>query len=140
MDLKVLKLRPEAFLPKASHPGEDLGYDVFSPVNITVRRGEVAEIPLGIALKLEGYGFLVCDRSSLAQLGITVLGGVIDTGYRGEIIVLLTGVRLYQYQVCRGDKIAQLVPVKSHTAHPVVEVEELDVTLRGANAFGSSGR
>lgn len=142
--LRVQRLHPKAKFPTVSHAGEDLGYDIYALEGFFLREGTVARIPTGIALELEGFGFLLRDRSSLALQGVTVSGGVIDSGYRGEIFVNLTWhsgeFQGGQFKIEAGQKIAQLIPVRPETHFPIVEVERLSESLRGDNGYGSTGR
>lgn len=161
--LKVKKLDPRAILPTVANPGEDLGYDLYALEDTILRHGEVTKVRTGIAAweknyratLAERYGLILRDRSSMAAKGISVGGGVIDAGYRGEIVVMLTlhnkgCIReiepggnyrrfAYGYQIKAGDKIAQALPIRVMTDQ-VVEVSDIDVTARGADGFGSTGR
>ena len=84
-------------------------------------------------------GLLVRDRSSMASRGIATTGGVIDAGYRGEILVLMTNLGETAIELKAGEKIAQMIPVPVLTGD-VVEVEDLEDSARAAKGFGSSGR
>jgi dUTP pyrophosphatase len=151
MQLKVKLLRPEAKLPVCAHPGEDLGYDIFSADRREVEPGEVATVGTGISVEMynlwfedyhmhaKPYGFLLRDRSSMANKGISVIGGVIDAGYRGEIFVQFVNHTTDPYYIHVGDKIAQLIPTLPETHAEVVAVSELSDTTRGAAGFGSTG-
>ena len=84
-------------------------------------------------------GLLVRDRSSMAARGIAITGGVIDAGYRGEILVVMTNLGDAAVELKAGEKIAQMVPVPVLTG-PVEEVESLEDSTRAAKGFGSSGK
>jgi dUTP pyrophosphatase len=84
-------------------------------------------------------GLLVRDRSSMAARGIATTGGVIDAGYRGEILVLMTNLGDATVELNAGEKIAQMVPVPVLTG-PVEEVKSLEDSARAAKGFGSSGK
>lgn len=136
--MKVQKLRNTATIPTKAHLG-DLGYDVYADTQVTLQPGVQRLIPTGIAVKLpEGWGGLIKDRSSMAMRGLIVHAGVIDEGYRGEIKVLLRNVTMQTIVLQRGDKIAQLVPIRT-TEFYIKEVDDLDETERGARGFGSTG-
>ena len=125
--------------PGYAHPG-DAGLDLYAAKNAYVTGGTVF-IPTGVALAIpDGYVGLVCPRSGLSKHGVTVANapGVVDSGYRGEIMVRLTTTNGI-YEVRRGDRIAQLliVPVVRPT---ITVVDHLDDTERGINGFGSTGR
>lgn len=145
--LKVKLLNENATLPTCAHPGEDLGFDIFASEDVELKTGVPVMVPTGIAVQYYSpwngvYGFLVRDRSSMAKKGIFCTGGVIDAGYTGEVIVFLTDQysRGEPYVIRKGDKIAQLVPIKVRTEQGVIKVNTLEDTARGVHGFGSTGR
>ena len=141
MNLKVKKLHPEATLPTCKRPGEDLAFDLYALEDSVLTHGEVQRIRTGVALEMEGFGFLIRDRSSMAYPnGILTCGGVIDRGYRGEILVNLIFFGGGIYRIQRGDRIAQLIPIRPETMVQIEEVAELSSTERGEKGYGSSGR
>lgn len=142
IELPVVRLRPEAGLPGQAYPG-DAGLDLSSCERIVLAPGERAVVPTGIAVALpEGYAGFVQPRSGLAaNHGITVLNtpGLIDSGYRGEVRVILHNADgAATFVVEPGMRIAQLVVVPLAEISPV-EVEALPETERGARGTGSSG-
>ena len=145
--LKVTRLHPDAKLPVVAHPGEDLGYDVFSLEALYLWAGDTHLVRTGIAVEAHHphtrapLGLLVRDRSSMAKRRIITTGGVIDSGYRGEILIVMTNLGDTTVEIKAGEKIAQLVPVPVLTGE-VVEVgaEELSESGREAKGFGSSGK
>jgi dUTP pyrophosphatase len=142
MTLKVRRLDPRAILPRRAYPG-DAGLDLYALEAGVLGPGERASIRTGIAVEIpDGEAGLVLPRSGLAaRHGIALVNapGLIDSGYRGEIRVLLLNTdRAAAFSVGAGERIAQLVLVKVQT--PVIEeVEDLAVSERGAGGFGSSG-
>ena len=144
MNLKVKKLDPEAMLPTCKRPGEDLAFDLYALEDTVLLHGVVTRLRTGIALEMDGFGFLIRDRSSMAYPnGILTCGGVIDRGYRGEMFVNLICFGSYdrpEYKVQRGDRIAQLIPIRPETMVQISEVEELSSSERGEKGYGSSGR
>lgn len=139
--LKVKKLHPDATLPTCSRPGEDLAFDLYALEDAILEYSKVQRLRTGIALEMEGFGFLVRDRSSMAfPKGILTCGGVIDRGYRGEMFVNVILLGEQEYHVQRGDKLAQIIPIRPETAVEVVEVDELSASNRGEKGYGSSGR
>lgn len=139
--LKVKKLHPDAIIPTCSRPGEDLAFDLYALEDATLPYSVVQRVRTGVALEMEGFGFLVRDRSSMAfPKGILTCGGVIDRGYRGEMFVNIISFGIAPYQIKRGDKIAQFIPIRPETAVSIVEVPELSESDRGAKGYGSSGR
>lgn len=140
----VRRLDPEMPLPSYAKPG-DAGLDLASTVEVTLEpRGGRAVIPTGIAIALpEGYAGFVLPRSGLAlRSGVTVTNapGLIDSGYRGELRVILQNTDPEAaVTIRRGDRIAQLV-VQSVSSAELVEVHELPDSERGVGGFGHSGR
>jgi dUTP pyrophosphatase len=142
MTLKVRRLDGRARLPTRAYPG-DAGLDLYALEDAALDPGERASVRTGIAVEIpEGEAGLVLPRSGLAaRHGIALVNapGLIDAGYRGEVVVLLLNTdRDSAFTITAGDRIAQLVLVKVQTPE-VVEVEELAVSERGAGGFGSSG-
>lgn len=142
--LKVKLLSPAAKTPTIAHPGEDLGYDVYASEAVTIPPRGHAVISTGIAIELtsaEGkpLGALLRDKSSMAARRLTVTGGVIDAGYRGEIRVLMENLGEAPAEIHAGDKLVNLIPYPVLTT-PVEVVEELAVSSRNDGGFGSSGR
>lgn len=138
MDLQQLDF--DLPVPGYAHPG-DAGMDLYAAEPVTVTR-ETVLIPTGVAVAVpDGHVGLVCPRSGLSKHGVTVANapGVVDAGYRGEVMVRLTTTSATPYRVYRGDRIAQLLIVPILRPEITV-VESLDNTQRGANGFGSTGR
>lgn len=142
--LRVKLLDPGARLPSVAHPGEDLGYDVFALETVTLVPHRTVKIRTGIAVEArhpgtgEPLGLLVRDRSSMAARGIATTAGVIDAGYRGEILVVMTNLGDATVELKAGEKIAQMIPMPVLTGQ-VQEVDTLEVSAREAKGFGSSG-
>jgi len=136
--LKVKRLSPEATLPTVAHPGEDIGYDLYSVEDVTIPAHGAAGVHTGVAIEfVPAAGGIVKTRSGMAKKRLLCNAGVIDAGYRGEIIVLMENLADQPYGVCKGDKIAQLLE-HPFLAGDVVESELSDAT-RGNKGFGSSG-
>ena len=139
----VVRLDLELPLPSYARPG-DAGCDLVARESVPLKAGGGrAVVPTGIALAIpEGYAGFVQPRSGLAlRHGVTCLNtpGLIDSGYRGELRVLLLNTdRECAYRVSAGDRVAQLVVVPILPA-TVSEVAELTASARGAAGFGSSG-
>jgi dUTP pyrophosphatase len=142
--LRVKLLDPAARLPVVAHPGEDLGYDVFSLESSILAPQSTVRVRTGIAVEARhpgtgvALGLLVRDRSSMAARGIATTGGVIDAGYRGEIMILMTNLGPASIDLKAGEKIAQMIPVPVLTG-TVEEVESLEDSARAEKGFGSSG-
>jgi dUTP pyrophosphatase len=142
--LKVKLLTATAKPPTVAHPGEDLGYDIYAAEAITIRPRGHAVVPTGIAVECtspEGkrMGALLRDKSSMAARRLTVTGGVIDAGYRGEVRVLMENLSDTEAVIRAGDKIANLIPYPVLTGEVKV-VDDLSESSRKAGGFGSSGR
>ncbi len=136
--LKVKRLSPDAILPTVAHPGEDIGYDLYSAEELTIPARGAAGVHTGIAIEfVPAAGAVVKTRSGLAKKRLMCNAGVIDAGYRGEIIVLMENLGSEDYTILKGDKIAQLLE-HPFLAGEVVEAE-LSAARRGAKGFGSSG-
>jgi dUTP pyrophosphatase len=142
--IPVTRLDPDLPLPAYAHVG-DAGADLVAREGAVLRHGGGrAVVHTGLALALpEGYVGLVMPRSGLAlRHGVTCLNtpGVVDSGYRGELRVLLVNTDpAADYEIRRGDRIAQLVIQRVEQAR-FEPVEELDVSERGSGGFGHTGR
>lgn len=139
--LPVRRLRDEATLPARAYAG-DAGLDLAACERVELGPGERALVPTGIAVAVpEGYAGFVQPRSGLAaRHGIALVNspGLIDSGYRGEIrVVLLNTDRERVFVAEAGERIAQLV-VLPVPALDLVEVDELPASERGGRGFGSS--
>jgi len=137
----VMQVRPCARVPARAYAG-DAGLDLAACEQLELRPGERALVPTGLAVAIpEGYAGFVQPRSGLAARdGITVVNspGLIDSGYRGEIqVVLLNTDQERTFTAEAGDRIAQLV-VLPVPALSVREVDELPPSERGVRGFGSS--
>jgi dUTP diphosphatase len=140
--LRVRRLDPRAQLPTRAYP-DDAGLDLYSLEAAQLAPGERASVGTGIAVEIPvGQAGIVLPRSGLAaRHGIALVNapGLIDSGYRGEVRVLLLNTdRESTFGVAPGDRIAQLVLVRVETPE-VAEVEDLALSERGAGGFGSSG-
>lgn len=140
----IRRLDPDLPLPTYAKPG-DAGCDLLAAESVSIAAGGGrAMIPTGVAVAIpEGYAGFVQPRSGLAlRHGITCVNspGLIDSGYRDELRVLLLNTDPSEdYEVSRGDRIAQLVIQRVEHAE-WHEVEALDDTERGLGGFGHSGR
>jgi dUTP pyrophosphatase len=143
VELRVSLLREGARLPSRAHDG-DAGLDLHAAEPATIEPGERAEVGTGIAVEIpSGHAGLVLPRSGLAaRHGIALVNspGLIDSGYRGEVRVLLLNTdRARTFEVNPGDRIAQLLVTPFAGADPV-EAIELAASTRAEGGFGSSGR
>ena len=141
MEILIQQLDPGLDVPVPAHSG-DAGVDLRARVAAKLDPGRRATVPTGIAVAIpDGYAGLVLPRSGLASRhGISVVNGpgLVDSGYRGEIQVVLVNLGDEPFTIERGDRIAQLVVI------PVAEprytvVAELPESSRGRDGFGSTG-
>jgi dUTP pyrophosphatase len=143
MELPFQRLDPDVMLPQATHPG-DAGLDLRANADVEVMAGERAMIPTGIAVAIPGgFAGLVLPRSGLASKhGLTLANapGLIDAGYRGEVIVAIVNLDTTDaVKIARGERIAQLVIVAIPSIDPTW-VAQLPASQRGSDGFGSTGR
>jgi dUTP pyrophosphatase len=143
VELPIAKLNDEAMLPTRAHKG-DAGLDLYACEAAHIGPGERWSVGTGVAVEIpEGHAGLVLPRSGLAKKhGIALVNspGLIDSGYRGEIRVLLLNTDPAEtFRVEPGDRIAQLVISPIALAEPV-ETASLAESARGDGGFGSSGR
>jgi dUTP pyrophosphatase len=141
--IKVKRLDPDLPLPRCAHE-TDAGCDLYSRIDVVLRPGERILVPTGIEIAIpQGYAGFIQPRSGLAlQHGISIVNspGLIDSGYRGEVSVILINQDAKKtFRVRRGDKICQLVIQKVEKPEFQV-VDSLDETERGKGGFGSSGQ
>lgn len=138
--LKFLKLNSNAIIPDYSYKG-DAAFNLFSIEKVLIKPHEHKLIHLGIASEIpNGYFVSIRGRSSLAgKNGIDVLGGVIDSGYRGEWMIILSNTGKVRFEVQIGDKIAQGI-LQPTPSVKIIQVRKLTETIRGKKGFGSSGR
>lgn len=141
MKLEVKKLDPRAKLPTYEHPG-DAGLDFYALEDFVVpAHSRKTGIRTGIALAIpDGYVGLFWDKSGLAaKHGLKVMAGVIDAGYRGEVLLTLLNTSEVDYHFKAGEKVMQMLVQKVERVE-VVEVAELNSTSRGQAGFGSTGK
>jgi dUTP pyrophosphatase len=139
---KVRKIKENAIIPRYEHEG-DAGMDLFSTEKYMLKPGERALVSTGIQVEFpKGYELQVRPRSGLAlKKGISIVNapGTVDSGYRGELGVILINHGQDDFNIEAGDKIAQAILNKIETAE-IEEAEELGTSARGQGGFGSSGR
>ncbi|MDD5071753.1 MAG: dUTP diphosphatase [Patescibacteria group bacterium] len=136
--LKIERVKPGAKLPQRAHLG-DAGLDLFSADYYSILPGESMIVSTGIKMAIpEGYAGLIWDKSGVAKSGIHTTAGVIDSGYRGEILVNMINLSGDIYHIAPRQKIAQILIQPA----PDLEIKENiidDETSRNDNGFGSSG-
>ena len=142
VEIKIKKLSSDAIIPHYAHNG-DAGMDVYSSEDNTLNPGERKLISTGLSFEMpKGYEMQVRPKSGLAlKNGITLLNspGTLDSGYRGELKVLMFNTSDQTYSIKKSEKIAQIIIAKYEEAE-MIEVEELKTnTSRGEGGFGSTG-
>lgn len=142
--LPVRLLRPEARLPTRGSP-ESAGLDIYCLESAVIPPHSSAKIKTGISVEIQrGYYGQLNTRSSMAVAGVVVVGGVIDSDYRGEISVVLFNHSdkpfhiLGATDITAATRIAQLIILPCQLIEPIL-VEELSITKRGDGGFGSTG-
>ena len=139
MQLKVKRLHSDAKLPTHGHPG-DAGMDFYAIEDVTFLAGKQERVFTGVAVEIpEGHVGMVWDKSGISfNLGLKVMGGVIDSGYRGEIIMNMLNTSDKDVTLPKGHKVAQMIIQKFEDCD-IVEVAELTDTVRGEGREGSTG-
>ena len=145
--LEVFKLKADATLP-TRNLANDAGADLYASESIFIPVGKTVKVSTGVALRVaNGFVGKVEDRSSMSSRGIRTGAGIIDSGFSGEVSVVLHNLNNTTsangdqrgYMVQKGDKIAQLLIIAVSTPD-IVERDTLWISERGTNGFGSSGR
>jgi len=138
-----LKVKVKRFLPEAKIPSyariNDAGLDLAAIESIEIPAGSRAKIGTGLSFEIpDGYVGLIWDRSGLsAKKGLKVLGGVVDSNYRGEVFVTLANVSREPAEILKGERIAQMLIQKIEKVE-ILETDELSETERGDQGYGSS--
>jgi dUTP pyrophosphatase len=140
MEIKVKKLREDAKLPTHGHPG-DAGMDFYCVEDVIFPPGKQEIVHTGVAIEIpEGCVGLIWDKSSISfNLGLKIMGGVIDSGFRGEITMSLLNVSNKEVFITKDHKIAQMV-IQKFEHCDILEVDELSETVRGEGREGSTGK
>lgn len=138
--LKIKKLHPDVKIPKYEYEG-DAGLDLRASDTFVLKKGEIKVVLTGIQIEIpEGYVGFIWDKSGLAiKYSLKTMGGVIDSGYRGEIMVGIINLGKNDYVLEKGHKVAQMIIQKKENVK-IKEVKELGKSHRGVNGFGSSGK
>jgi len=142
--LNVMLIQPNAKLPKR-HTEGSVGYDISACLNddVTIAQGETRKIGAGFAIALKpGFAAFIYARSGLGiNYGVIPANcvGVVDSDYRGEVIVGLKNTSDKPYTIKNGDRIAQMVITKCELPEIILN-DDLEETARGAGGFGSTGK
>ncbi len=140
VDVKIQKLDPDMTTPSYAHPG-DAGIDLRSGEELVLEPGEFRMVKTCTKMAIpKGYVGLVWDKSGYAaKKGIHVLAGVIDSGYRGEICVVMKNLGDEPFEITKDMKIAQIL-IQPIVEANLIEVDSLEKTKRNEGGFGSTGR
>ena len=142
INIYIEKISPKARLPTYAHE-DDSGADVCSLINYTLQPHEIKAIPTGLKIELpKGFDLQVRPRSGLALHHGLILPnspGTIDSGYRGELKIILMNLGNKPYSIKEGERIGQLVLSPQYIAHFTV-VKQVQQSARGINGFGSTGK
>lgn len=140
MAMKIMMQKsPDAKAPSIAHKG-DAGADLYAAGNHKIMPMEVGIIPTGVKVAIpKGYAGLIWDKSGIASRhSVHNIAGVIDSGYRGEIKVVMINMGKEAFEINKGMKIAQLI-IHEVPEIEFVESDSLDETSRGDRGFGSTG-
>jgi dUTP pyrophosphatase len=139
MHIKVKKLKEDAKLPTHGHP-RDAGMDFYAIGDVFFPALGQAQVHTGVAVEIpEGYAGMVWDKSSISfGHGLKIMGGVIDSGYRGEIIMSLRNLSDKDFILQKGHKVAQMI-IQKFEHCDILEVDKLSETVRGEGREGSTG-
>ena len=139
MELKVKRILEGALLP-TKHDPNDAAFDLYAVKDMQISTNSTDIAHTGISIEIPvGYFAKIESRSSLAKRGIYCTAGVIDSGYRGEIMVVMNNIGNEDYSIRKGDRIAQMIIHKVENFE-ILGVESLDEKLDRGGGFGSSGK
>lgn len=140
MKIKFKKLHPDAKIPSYAHPG-DAGMDFYALERTSVKPNERVAVKTGVSMEIpDGYVGLFWDKSSIGiREGVKTVGGVIDAGFRGEILIGVVNISDKEYIFEAGHKVAQLLIQKIERPE-VEEVVDLNESSRGKGMYGSTGK
>jgi dUTP pyrophosphatase len=140
MKIKIKKIDSNAVIPKYAHE-YDAGMDLYSIEDYVLKPMEKKIFKIGLKIEIsKGYYGSIRDRSGLAaKYSIHVLAGVIDSNYRGEVGIVLINLGQEDFNIGKGDRIAQILIQPIETAE-IEDVEDVSETERGEGCFGSTGK
>lgn len=139
MILKIKKLNKDARLPTHGHPG-DAGMDFYALEDVVFLPRKQMRVRTGVAIEIpEGHVGLIWDKSSVSfNMGLKIMGGVIDAGFRGEVVMSLLNTSDNEVILEKGYKVAQMIIQKFEDCD-ILEVDEISDTVRGEGREGSTG-
>lgn len=139
MKIKIKKLKEDAKLPTHGHPG-DAGIDIYALEEVVFLPGEQKRVHTGIAFEIpENHVGLVWDKSSISfNKSLKIMGGVIDSCFRGEFVASMVNLSKEKQIIEKGQKFTQML-IQKFEHCDIVEVQELSETVRGTGREGSTG-
>ena len=139
MKINIKKLYENSKVPTFAH-SSDAGMDLYTPNRIEIGPMQRVRIGTGIAFEIpDGYVGLIWDKSGVSyRQGLKLLGGVVDSGYRGEVLIGVINLSTETIVFEAGEKVAQMLIQKVERPE-FIAVDELTDTERGTGAFGSTG-
>ena len=140
VDVAIVKMHEDMTTPHYAHDG-DAGIDLRSAEEVVIPVGEKRVVPTGIKMAIpEGYVGLVWDKSGYAaKHSITTMAGVIDSGYRGEVKIVMKNLGKEDFEIKKDMKIAQILFQPVTRANLIIK-ESLEETKRNDGGFGSTGK
>lgn len=138
--LNIVRLDKTMKMPAFAHH-DDGGFDLYAAQTTTIQPGERISIPTGLKMEIPyGYVGFIWDKSGLShKFGLKTFGGVVDAGYRGEVMVGIMNLGTEPYTFEKNHKVAQ-ISIQRREEVQIEEVEELSDSQRGEKGFGSSGK
>jgi dUTP pyrophosphatase len=139
VEINIVKMDPSMTTPYYAQEG-DAGIDLRSSIDYSLKPNETFAVPTGIKMAIpEGYVGLVWDKSgNAAKNSIKTMAGVIDSGYRGEIKIVMINLGREDFKITKDMKIAQIL-IQPVVKAELKEAEALDETARNEKGFGSTG-
>jgi len=139
--IKIKKLHPNAIMPHYAHEG-DAGMDVYSTKDVILLPSQRRLIPTGLSFQIpKGFEIQIRPKSGLAlKHGLTIVNtpGTLDSGYRGELGIILLNTGEAPYEIKKAEKVAQIILARYEEAE-IQEVHELGDSSRGISGYGSTG-
>lgn len=140
MQIKIKKLHDDAIVPTYGNPG-DAGMDIYTAEDVVFLPGEQKRIHTGIAFEIpHGYVGLVWDKSGISfNQGLKIMGGVIDAGFRGELVASMINLSGVEQKIEKGQKFTQML-IQPVALCEIVETDTLSDSIRGEGREGSTGK
>ena len=140
MQIKIKKLHDDAIVPTYGNPG-DAGMDIYAVEDVVFLPGEQKRIHTGIAFEIpHGYVGLVWDKSGISfNQGLKIVGGVIDAGFRGELVASMINLSGVEQKIQKGQKFTQML-IQPVALCDIVETDTLSDSIRGEGREGSTGK